>query len=126
MATVLDLPPWIWLVPAAIGLPAIILYFLKERRKNKAESAVAERTVNSSVAKIDLTAIEAQLVTLRSALDMERDSKDRLIGDLKSQLDTARSTITELRAELTTVTGKLREVTEAFEQMQERLEGTAP
>ena len=126
MATVFDLPSWIWVVQAAIGLPAIILYVLKEGGTNNADSAVAERTVNSSVAKIDLTAIEAQLVTLRSALDMERDSKDRLIGDLKSQLDTARSTITELRAELTTVTGKLREVTEAFEQMQERLEGTAP
>lgn len=118
-----DIPEWVWLIPAAIGLPAIIIYFLKERRKNKAESAVAERTVDSSVAKIDLTAIEAQLVTLRSALDMERDSKDRLIKDLRGQLDEAQTTIATLKSELARVSGKLHEVTAAFEAMQERLEG---
>lgn len=103
---------WVFRGIAALGLPAVFLYYLKERRKSGAESEIAERTVESSVARVDLTAIEAQLTTLRNALEMERESKDNLVRDLREQLTEARMTIADLRAQVATLTRRI----DGFEQ----------
>jgi uncharacterized coiled-coil protein SlyX len=104
---VADYADWVFRILSALGVSSVVLYFLKERRKNSVESEVAERTLDSTVARVDLTAIEQQLSTLRGALDMERQSKNNLIKDLREQLTEARSTIADLRAQVATLTRRI-------------------
>lgn len=115
-----DIVDWILRVAVALGLPAIVLYYLKEKRKNAAESEVAERTVDSSVAQVDLTAVAQQLATMREALTMERESKNNLVADLRAQLGEARDTIATLRGQVTAQQATIDELTRRLDAVELR------
>lgn len=77
-----------WLVRAGFGslMVAVVVYFLKERRKNEAESSVAERTVDASVVTADAGALEAHVLAIERAFGVERTSKDRQIKALENEV----------------------------------------
>ena len=102
----------------------LIMWFLRDRRKGNAETAVAERTVTAQVRKVDTSSLEAHVALMAQAFEEERESKDRQIGELKTELGEVKAkiaerdatiaerdaTITELRSDLSAVHGRLDEV----------------
>lgn len=124
-----------WFVRVGFGtlMLTVVIYFLKERRKNLAESSVAERTVDASVVTADAGALEAHVLAIEKAFGVERSSKDRQIKaleeevhnvearctaqvrDLQRQIARKDETISALRAEVATLTAAVR-----------RLEGSQP
>lgn len=77
------------IVAQVIGLPALILFYLRDRRKSRAESNVAERTVQHQVDLSSVTAIEAHVAMVEKAYAVERSSYERQIAALTSQRDIA-------------------------------------
>lgn len=81
---------WIVRVAGAVGLPAIIGYFLVDRRRTRAAAKVAERTIDADVAKADTTALEAQFLALDKAFGLERQSYERQVRALAAQMEEVR------------------------------------
>lgn len=126
----------------AIGLPAVLGGWLLDRRSHRAAGEVSERTVGASVARADAGALEAHVLAVERAFEIERNSKDRVIRELKEgmeQLDAScqrrvvevtqegrrkDALIGQLREEVATLTGKLSEVTADLTALRDRLEGT--
>lgn len=129
-------------------IPAVVLYFLKERRKAEAESDVAERTVESQVQKADVSAIEAHMIAVERAVTMERDSnareresKDRQLAAMQAEVIRIESTcnarvqsletavalkdgqILGLQDEVAHLTIRLQEVTAELQQLRALLQG---
>ena len=113
-------------IAGALGLPALLLWALKERRKTRAEGAVAERTVGAVVQKTDAGALEAHVLAIERAFSVERASKDRRIAELEERLDEVRqdcaeqiadverrkdALIGELRDQVATLTARLNALT---------------
>lgn len=74
----------------AVGLPALILFYVKDRRKNAAESSVEEATVQNKVDLSSVSAIEARIGMIEKAFDAERASMGRQITALVEQLNKQR------------------------------------
>lgn len=70
----------------ALGLPAILLFLLRDRRKVRTEGNVGERTENAQVIKADAGAIEAHVLAVERAFTAERESKDRRIASLEEEV----------------------------------------
>lgn len=68
-----------------VVLPLVIFY-LRDRRKSRAESVIAERTIGSDVATKDLGAASATVAFVQEAFRIERESKDREIRTLTEKL----------------------------------------
>lgn len=62
-------------------LGGIVLWWLRDRRKDRAAAEVAERTVDADVTLKDLGAEDARLVYLAKTWDTERAGLQRAIGD---------------------------------------------
>lgn len=81
-------------VGMAVGLPALLLYVVKERRQNKAADEIAERTVDADVVVKDTAADDARLLHAIAAFDAERTSLQRQRDDAYSEIERQRSEIT--------------------------------
>lgn len=79
---------------AAVGLPALVLFVVKERRKNSAASEVAERTVDADVVVKDTAADDARLLHAIAAFDAERASFERQLRDRDAEITRQRGEIT--------------------------------
>jgi uncharacterized coiled-coil protein SlyX len=128
-------------VAGALGLAALLLWFVRQRRQDRAEALVAERTVGANVTRADAGALEAHVVAVEHAFEVERASKDREIAALTRQVAEAEGRCTRrvedleelvaqkdgiigtLRTELATVTDRMAEVTRELNALRERLEG---
>lgn len=112
-------------VGGGVGLPGIITYFLVQRRRAKADATVAERTVNSTVVKADVGALEAHMLAVEAAFTMERASKDRQIAALRAEVQEVQTACDEkvagLTAELRRKDGIIRDLTEQVSTLTERL-----
>jgi hypothetical protein len=125
----------------AIGLPALLLWYLRDRKKTNAVGQVAERTVDAAVTKEDAGALEAHVLAVERAFEIERSSKDRTIVVLTTKVEEIERSCSErvqglvddlaqkdgliasLRQELATVTESLAGVTAQVEVLQARLGG---
>lgn len=70
---------------ALIVLP-VFLWYQRDRKKSRAESAVAERTIGSEVASKEVTMVGASLALMNEAFRVERESKDREIESLSRKV----------------------------------------
>lgn len=102
-------------VGLAIGLPSLLLYSIKERRKNRASDEVAERTVSADVAMKDTAADDARLLHAIAAFDAERAS-------LQRQRDEAYAEISRQRDEIGYRDRLLEHRDELIAQLRERVE----
>ena len=88
-ATLRDLASWLTrsVVPIAvfIVLP-VFLWYQRDRRKSRAETAVAERTVGSTVVGREVGAMGASVAFVNEAFRVERESKDRQIRALEDEV----------------------------------------
>lgn len=79
---------------AALGLGS---WYVKDRRKSRAETAVAERTVQAQVATHDVGALQATVAYVQEAFRVERESKDRQINDLSHEVQELTHEVETLR-----------------------------
>lgn len=113
-------------VAGAVGVPGIVIYFLRERRKAKADAVVAERTVGSQVSKADSGALEAHVLAVESAFRAERESKDRVIAGLRAEMAEVERRCNERLAEKDGIIADLRTqvgtLTETVERLRRQVE----
>ncbi len=96
--TVID---WATKIGGGVGLPAIILYLLTQRRKANNENRLAEKTEKASVSKADSGALEAHVLAVEAAFRAERDSKDRVIASLRAEVREVEERCDDRVAEMT-------------------------
>lgn len=115
-------------VLVAVGFPTIIMFYLRDRRKNKAETVVAERTVEAQVDLSSISAIEAHIGLVERAYKAENDSLRRRLTDCEADLTESERQVEELRAKLKSVQEELEavrgKVDELNAQITTLLEGT--
>lgn len=116
--TVGEVVDWVLRLCVVLGIPSVVVYFLKERRKNQAESAVAERTVDSTVEKVNLSTLEAHMLAVEATFTMERASKDRRIAALQEELTSARAEVAEAKATVERLEYRLTEALGRIEQLE--------
>lgn len=102
-------------IAMAVGLPALLLYAVKERRQNRAADEVAEATVPSAIAIKDTAADDARLLHAIAAFDAEAAS-------LRRQRDEAYAEIERQRGEITYRDRLLEHRDELIAQLRERVE----
>lgn len=78
-------------VVVALGLPGLVVYFVKDRRKNLATTAVLERTVEPEVDLKETGAAEARLVYVQKEMDLERAFHQRQISDRDAEIERQRA-----------------------------------
>ncbi len=93
-------------VLVGLGVPGLFAYFVQDRRKNRAASTVAERTVEPEIDLKETGAAEARLVYVQREMDLEREFHARQIASRDAEIDRQRTElkhrdtlISELRAE---------------------------
>lgn len=119
---VVEAAPW-----TVVG--GIALWWLRERRKDRAASEVAERTVGADVAVKDVGAAEARLVFAERAFDSERASYDRRIAELETENARLRTdvehrdeVITRLRAQAAELEERLGQMTRQLTAMRKEMD----
>lgn len=70
----------------ALGIPGVVIWYLRDRRKSRASDEVAERTVSADVRIRDVGSLEAHIAYVERAFEVERESKDRRIADQDQQI----------------------------------------
>lgn len=70
---------------AFVVLP-VFLWYQRDRKKSRAETAVAERTVGSDVTSKEVGVMGASVAFVNEAFRVERESKDREIKSLSSKV----------------------------------------
>ena len=99
-------------VVAALGLGT---WYVKDRRKSRAETAVAERTVRAQVATQDVGALQATVAYVQEAFRVERESKDREITKLNREVE-------ELTGEVERLTRRTQDDAERISSMRSEIQ----
>lgn len=119
----------------ALGIPGGVVWWVRDRRKSKAETAVAERTVEPQVEKADIGAAEARMAFLQQAMDRERAFRVEQIADRDAEIARQRAeiefkdqVIEELRTELAELQRRLTATQRRLDQLDlhTHREGTTP
>lgn len=103
--------------------------YWRERRKNRAEgiqaealAEVAHETVLSEVARVGISALEAQIVAMQRAWDLERSSTDRRLTAADKRIEYLEIDNTRLRDDRAIQDRLIRELREEIERMQVNLD----
>jgi len=91
-----EVGPWL-LGP---GVLAIVLWYLKDRRKDRAVSQVAEETVDDEIRLKAIGTDQALVAYMEMAFAAERASKDRVIADQDKKIEAQELEIEELRSDV--------------------------
>ena len=109
-------------ISVIVGLPGVIIYLIKERRKNNAEARRAETDAEFAEADLpnrqrssSVVTLEAELAALQRAFDVERNSTARTVEHLSEQLEAE-------RAQSAAKDKRIRELEEKVVQLQGRVE----
>lgn len=70
----------------AIGLPALLLFYVRDRRRYRAETVIAENTVQDKIDLSSITSVEAHVGLVEKAFAAERLSMRRHIEELEERL----------------------------------------
>ena len=129
---------WLLKLSGPLGLGGLVLYFVKDFRKNRVDTELAEKTLPSSIRVKDAEGDQATLVTIERAFTIERESRERTIAALREEVDELREethekdeiirvqgeTIVALRSEVATLTERLAQITAEFGSIRDRLNST--
>ncbi len=99
-------------VASALGLGT---WYVKDRRKSRAETVVAERTVRAQVATQDVGALQATVAYVQEAFRVERESKDREITKLTHEVE-------ELTGEVERLTRRTQDDAKCIATMREEIQ----
>lgn len=79
-------------VAMGIGLPGLVVWYVRDRKRTQAAAAVAMGSVRPEISKNEISAFDIHVAYVERAFATERDSLERQIGRLQSQ-------VTELQLE---------------------------
>lgn len=112
----------------ALGIPGGIVWYVRDRRKSRAEAAVAERTVGAQVDQADTGAADARLAYVQRQMDLERDFHAHQVADRDAEIHRQRAelahrdqVIAELREEVADLQRRLAELTVQLSSVHHRL-----
>lgn len=115
-----------WLLPAG---GAAMVWWIRDRRKDRAAADVAERTVPAEVALKDVGADEARLVYVQREMDAERQfhrnqiaDRDAEIARQRAELEHRDELIAQLRAEAEQLRDQLAHAGRQIASLLERIE----
>lgn len=77
----------------ALGVPGLVMYFVKDRRREMAATTVAERTIEPDVELKETGAAEARLVYVQREMDLERQFHQQQLSDREVVIGRQRSEI---------------------------------
>ncbi len=132
MNEVLD---WVARISAMVGLPAVLLYLIKERRRNNAEARKVEADADYASADLpnrlrssSVVTMEADIAALRRTFTDDRAAKERTIKFLSDQLEAERAAslakdtrIRELEEKVQVLQRRVAEVSEELARVSEDL-----
>jgi uncharacterized protein YlxW (UPF0749 family) len=130
-----DVFDWIAKISVILGLPGVIGYLIKERRKNNAEARRAETDAEYAEAELpnrlrssSVITIEAELAALQRTFQDDRNAKERTIEWLSEQLEAERAAsaakdarIRDLEAKVTQLQSRVAQLSEELAQVSEDL-----
>lgn len=105
----------------AFGLPGVLIWFLRDRRRGNAEATLAEDTVPAEVAIKGVAALEAHLVLVEKAFDAERASKDRQLADQQHQIEQLRADLEHRNAVILELRGEIADLQQRLTAVSDRL-----
>jgi chromosome segregation ATPase len=92
-----DIFDWVSRIVLLLGLPGVITYLVKERRKNNADARMAE--ADAEFAEEDLpnrhktssiVSLEAQVTAMQKTFKTDRENRDETIAFLRGELESER------------------------------------
>lgn len=115
-----------WVLPAA---GAALMWWVRDRRKDRAAAEIAERTVPAEIAIRDTGAGEARLVYIQREMDAERSFHRQQLADRDAEIQRQRSElahrdelIATLRVEAEDLRDRLAAATRQLSSVMERLD----
>jgi hypothetical protein len=112
----------------ALGVPGGLAWYVRDRRKSRAESAVAERTVDATVDVQDTGAADARLAYVQRQMDLERNfhrqqltDRDAEIVFQRVELSRRAEVIRDYRQEADTLQQRLCALTDQLSGVRDRL-----
>lgn len=94
-------------IAVALGLPGIWLWYVRDRRRSKASSRVAEGTVGADIAKGEIGAFDVHVAYIERAFAAERQSMQRQISGLTNEVNDLRGQVQGQREEIEALRGQL-------------------
>lgn len=110
-------------VMVAIGLPSIVLFYIRDRRKNNAQTKVLEGTVEAQIDLSSISAVEAHVALVERAYLAENASLRRRLEDAESEAASAREEADRLRTKLEQVQAELETLRTRVEELQQQING---
>jgi chromosome segregation ATPase len=109
-------------IAAAIGLPAIVIFWVRDRRKSRAESDRAEQEVPFQVRATAATTLDAEVAALHKAFEIRVksyestiESQARQLVDVRAENEAKDVKIDALKGQVYTLQDKLRELQTQFD-----------
>lgn len=113
-------------VIAGVGLPGTLIVYLRDRRKNRAASRVAEGTVYADISSRDTASLDAHVAYVEKAFQTERGSMRRQIDNLQGEVDVLRRQLNERDRIIDTLRRQMNELTTQMAAMQAQLNKLPP
>jgi hypothetical protein len=116
------------MVGLASALVGLLIWFLRDRRKSRAEAEVAEATIRASIEKRDSDAHDARLMYVLKQVDAERAFHTQQIADRdveiarqRTELERRDELVAHLRAQIESLEQRLTEAVKQMSQVREQL-----
>lgn len=93
-----------------LGLGGLLLYYVRDRRKQRLADELAEQTLGPTVVKAGAEGFQAQLLAVEAAMESERRSKDNVVKDLEARIASRDAEIAMLRDQVATLTQQVHEL----------------
>lgn len=122
MATLGEAVRVVELAALALGLPGLLAWYIKDRRKTQAEAKVVEGTVSATIRAGEVGSLQAHIAYVEEAFRVERDSKDRQIHYLSEQVNGLRSEVAEKDEQIDELKGRVASLGETVADLTNRLD----
>lgn len=118
----LDVIDLLW--KSGIGLfVGLVLYAVKDWRRTRLENELAEETLGPKAKKAGIEALETQILAMSSAWDHERESKNRQIKDLETELTRSKERLLYTEGQLDSTKERLQSIQEEMDMLKREVRG---
>lgn len=95
-----SLRSWVLVIGTAVGLPSVIIFWLRDRRRINARADIEEATVPFQIRTAGATSMEAEVAAIAAAFKTERTIHEEALEACTEQLRVERVTRRDLEREL--------------------------